>query len=358
MKAILAGGGTGGHIFPGIALALEFKRRDPKNQLLFVGTANGMENTILPKHGFPFAAIRARGLIRTGWSGKLKALTLLPASLLDALKIIRSFKPQLVIGLGGYASGPAVGAACLLGIKTAILEQNIIPGLANRLLARFTRTVFVSFPESSQAFPRGRAVCTGNPIRAEIANLSTQQKNGSEFSLLVLGGSRGAASLNKALTDALDHLSQQRDRFRIIHQTGWQEVQRVEQSYRQKGFQATVVPFIEEMSQAYSQADLVVSRAGATTIAEVSCAGIPALLIPYPYAAQDHQRRNAQNLVEKGAAVMIEPGQISGEALAQNLLELMNDRSRLASMSARMRAHSRPDAARQIVDICCRMVEA
>lgn len=358
MKVILAGGGTGGHIFPGIALALEFKRRDPDCQLLFVGTTKGLENKILPKYGFPFAAIRARGLIRAGWAGKLRALGLLPASLLDALTIVRSFKPQLVIGLGGYASGPVVGAAFLSGIKTTILEQNVVPGLTNKLLSRLTRTVFISFPESSQAFPKGRAVFTGNPIRAEIANLSQSQKNGGEFNLLVLGGSRGATSLNKALTEALDHLAPQRDKFRITHQTGWQEAESIDQSYRQKGFQAMVVPFIDDMSQAYSRADLVVTRAGATTIAEVSCAGIPALLVPYPYAAQDHQRRNAKSLVEKGAAVMIEPSQLGGEALAQNVLELMNDRPRLASMSAKMRAFSRPDAARQIVDICCRMIGA
>lgn len=355
IKVVIAGGGTGGHLFPGIALALEFKRREQDAQLLFVGTSRGLENTVVPRLGFALKTIRCQAVSGLGLMQKLKALFLLPTALLSAVKILKKFGPDLVLGVGGYASGPVVAAARLLGVDTAICEQNLVPGLTNRLLARLAKKVFVSYPETVAAFPRGRAIITGNPVREGLTSLSREGRNGSIFTILILGGSQGAKTVNAAVLAALDLLRPLKDSLHLIHQTGEEEREKIAQQYRKEGFAALVTPFLEDMTAAYAQADLVVARAGATTIAELCAAGLPAILIPYPFAASDHQRVNARNLALKGAAVMIEPERLNGETLACTILKLVKDRPRRKAMARQAKALSRPQAAREIVDICYTM---
>lgn len=355
MKVIFAGGGSGGHLFPGIALAQEFQTREQQAELLFVGTARGLETKVLPQQGFPLKTIRCGPLSGLGPWAKLKALLLLPAALLSSIKVLRGFGPDLVLGLGGYASGPVVTAAWLLGIDVAICEQNLVPGLANRLLGRLAKKVFVSFPETAAAFPQGKAIFTGNPVRNGFTSITRERKNGSPFTILVLGGSQGAKSVNAAVVAALRELRPLKDSIYLIHQTGEADREEIAEEYRKEGFPGLVTPFIQDMAAAYQRADLVVARAGATTQAELCAAGLPSILIPYPFAAGDHQRINARNLAAKEAAVMVEPEELSGETLARSILALLRDRPRLEQMSARARAFSRPQAARVIVDICYSM---
>jgi UDP-N-acetylglucosamine--N-acetylmuramyl-(pentapeptide) pyrophosphoryl-undecaprenol N-acetylglucosamine transferase len=349
MRVILAGGGTGGHLFPGLAVAREFQRRDSMAEILFVGTEQGIEFKVLPKEGFKLETIPVRGLKGRGMRGVLDALWGVPAGVFRSLSIIRNFRPDVVIGLGGYASGPLVLAGKLRRLRCAIMEQNLRPGFTNKFLARVVDRVFTSYRESTVYFPRAKVIESGNPVRwRKLPDV----KKSAKFMLLIFGGSTGARRINFALVDALKQLTDLAPKLQVIHQTGSADFAAIKQAYGDLPFEAEVLPFIEKMDEAYARADLVLCRAGATTVAELTAFGKAAILVPYPYAIYDHQRWNAQALRDQQAAEMILDRELNGEILAGRIRTYVSDPARVERMAVAARALGRPEAAARVVDEC------
>ncbi len=354
---ILAGGGTGGHLFPGIAVARQLLRREPGARLLFVGSDKDLEQSILAHNHLEHRALPVESL------GTLKRrpfdfVTRNWQAWNVARRLIRDERPSVVIGLGGYASAPVVWAANRAGVPVVLLEQNVIPGRTTRWLARSAAVVCVSFAEASGRLPKKtRIEVTGNPVRREIADLHANrpaQIIGQQRELLVLGGSQGADSLNEAVTTAASLLRDELSAWRIVHQTGPRQVEVVRAAYERLSLVATVEPFFEEMAERYRAASLVVSRAGATTLAELTCSGLPMVLLPYPHAADDHQRANAKSSHDRGAAVVVEHRPTAAETateLATQLRSLLVDSGRRDAMSAAAHRAARPDAAAAVADL-------
>jgi UDP-N-acetylglucosamine--N-acetylmuramyl-(pentapeptide) pyrophosphoryl-undecaprenol N-acetylglucosamine transferase len=356
MRILIAGGGTGGHIYPGIAIAKEIQRRRPDSKLLFVGTHRGLENRIVPQEGFPLERITVSGLKGMGGIRLLKNAMAVPRSLYESLAILRSFRPDLVIGVGGYSSGPPVLMAAMTGVPTMLQEQNALPGLTNRLLARFVRRVATGFREAAGYFG-AKTVVTGNPVRAEFSSLGLKPKT-TTLTLLISGGSQGAQAINAAVVEALQLLKPQMTKLRWIHQTGERDFQAVSKAYHDARVPADVRPFISDMPQQFAQADLLICRSGATTLAELTVAGKAALLVPFPLAADDHQRKNAEALVQAGAAEMILQKDLNGERLADRIQHFLQHPEQLKSMEANSRRLGRPDATQRIVDLVEELVAA
>ena len=354
MRLLIAGGGTGGHLFPGIAVAEEFLARDSGNEVLFVGTERGIEARVLPRLGFRLACIEATGIRGKGGVSQLKGLAMLLFAYAQSRKILKEFRPDRVLGVGGYASGPVVLAARGMLIMRFIHEQNAIPGLTNKLLARVAGKVFISLEEARKFFPKEKTILTGNPVRKEILAAAAREGNPvsgpGQFRLLVFGGSAGAHSVNQAVIGALPHLLGYRERLLVTHQTGENDLAEVRQAYAAAGFRAEVVPFIDDMADAYLDASLVVCRAGATTIAEVTACGKGCIFIPYPHAVDDHQRRNAEALLKQGAGFMLLERELSGESLARMITDLMEHPEQVAAAGRHARELARLDAAQAIVD--------
>ncbi len=349
MRVILAGGGTGGHLFPGLAVAREFQRRDVMTQILFVGTSQGIEARVVPQEGFRLERLAVRGLKGRGVRGLWQALYGIPASLLQSFAVIRDFCPDVILGLGGYASGPLVLAGKLKRIRCAILEQNLRPGFTNKLLSRLVDRVFTAYAESASYFPGAHVLETGNPVRwRKLPEVEKSHK----FTLLIFGGSLGAHRINTAAVDALRNLTDLVAELRIIHQTGQVDLTAVKKAYAGFSFEAEVTPFIDKMDEIYAAADLIVCRAGATTVAELTAFGKAAILVPFPYAIYDHQRTNAEALERRGAAEVILDEDLNGEILATRIRTLMRNPSKVAAMADAARLLGRPEAAARIVDEC------
>lgn len=351
MRLLLAGGGTGGHVFPAVAVAEALRHQQPEAEVLFVGTERGMESRLLPKLGWPLATVAMRGVVGRGWRARLTLLPTLLRALWQGRAILRRFRPDVVLGVGGYASVPVLLAAKLAGIPYLIHEQNARAGLANRLLGRWARAICLSLPQAAADFGAAVTDITGNPLRAELAAVPAELP--AAPSLLVFGGSLGAHALNGALKAALPLLEPWREGLSILHQTGEDQLESVGAAYRDAGWsRVTVTPFIEDMAAAYGAATLVLCRAGATTVAELAAVGRPAVLVPYPYAAGDHQTANARALAEAGAALLLPQPELTPQRLAALLGELLVDRSRLLRMAAAARGCARPGAAEAILARC------
>jgi len=358
MRMIVTGGGTGGHLFPGIAVAEEMLRRFPEGRILFVSTDRAIDNKTLAARSFEKKAIACLPLKGKSVLGTLKSVAQLPISLWQALRIVRAFKPQLVLGVGGYVTGPVVLAARLMGVKTCIHEQNSIPGMANRMLGKIVDQVYISIPGSEGFFPRGKAVLTGNPVRAELLQAADQQKDQTAGkTVLVLGGSQGAHRVNALMVEAFAP-NPSADSVQVRHQTGNSDEAWVRKAYNEAEVTAQVSSFISDMAAAYGDADLVVSRAGATTLAELAVLGKPAILIPYPYAADDHQTTNAAFLVRGGAALMFQERELDGAKLRQEILGLLSDAPRLQDMAVKMKQYARPEATDAIVEKSIQLLAA
>src|SRR5215813_3782336 len=298
LSVIIAGGGTGGHIYPGVAIAQEFKRRDADAQILFVGTARGLETKIIPREGFNLELIDVGALKRVGLVNRVKSLLMLPKSFLDVRSLMKRVRPDVVIGVGGYASGPVVLTAALMDTPTLVAEQNALPGFTNRALARFVKAAAISFEEAREIFGE-KAEVTGNPVRAEVFDAPVKQAVG-VIHVLITGGSQGARAINEAMIGALPLLAEEKDSVSFTHQTGENDFYRVRDAYENSGLRADVRPFIVKMVEEFAAADLVISRARATTVAELAAAGKPAIMIPFPFAADDHQRKNAEAVERDG----------------------------------------------------------
>jgi UDP-N-acetylglucosamine--N-acetylmuramyl-(pentapeptide) pyrophosphoryl-undecaprenol N-acetylglucosamine transferase len=350
---VIAGGGTGGHLFPGLALADALVARGVA--VAFVGTAQGLEARAVPAAGYPLRLLAGRQLRGGGPGRALAALAATASGVRGATRLLRELRPRLVIGVGGYASVAVVLAAWPRRLPILLLEQNVVPGAANRLLGRIARRVCVGFAESAPFFPRGRALHTGNPLRAGVLKAAgASRPEGTRLGLLVFGGSQGARQLNRATLEALRLLGPAAARFTITHQTGTADLAEVRAGYAALGLDASVVPFIDDMGAAYAAADLVLARAGAMTCAELMAIGLPAVLVPYPHAADDHQRRNAEVLAGAGAAELVLDRDLSGERLAATLGRFAAEPDRRTAMAARARALGRPDAAERVADECQR----
>ena len=365
MKLIIAGGGTGGHLFPGIAVAEEFLSRDPANQVLFVGTERGIEERAVPAAGYPLELISAAGIRGKGTFSQLKGTAMMVYGYAQSRKILKRFRPDLVLGVGGYASLPMVLAASGMKIPRFIHEQNAIPGMTNRLLAKFASKVFITLEESARYFPSATTLLTGNPLRRQILDMVERvnppsipplSKEGSDqseqggFRLFIFGGSQGAHAINAAMIAALPFLKESRIRLVITHQTGNNECADVTAAYRAAGVEALVTPFISDMAAEYARADLIICRAGATTIAEVTACGKACLFIPFPHAVDDHQRRNAEALLKKDACFMMLERELSGGSLAGSILTLAEDPNLVQRTGDLAHSLAKMDAARIIVD--------
>lgn len=352
-SVIIAGGGTGGHIYPGVAIAQEFRRRNPNCGIVFIGTARGLETKIVPREGFKLELIEVAALKGVNAAKRIKSLLLLPKSFFAVRSLIRQYKPDVVIGVGGYSSGPMLLVASLLGIPTMVAESNALPGFTNRVLARFVKAAAVSF-EEAKSFFRGKAEITGNPVRAEFFGIPAKTP-GDVIQLLITGGSQGARAINEAMIAAIPLLEPHKDRLSITHQTGELDFEKVKAAYAKSALLVEAKPFLEKIVDEFAKADLVISRAGATTVAELAAAGRPALMIPFPWAADDHQRKNAEAVERAGAGRMILQSELSGERLASELLVLISDAERLAAMSTASKKLAHPDAAARVVDIAERI---
>lgn len=360
-RIVIAGGGTGGHLFPGIAIAQAFQEADPAVEVLFVGTGRPLELKVVADAGFSHCSIRAEGLKGRGVVRQLAALFKLPQGVWQSMRILRQNRADLVIGVGGYSAGPVVVAAWLMGMKRVVCEQNILPGITNRMLAPLVQRIYVSFTETGQHIKSSKLRLTGNPVRRSILDTETVAAGwippSGDFTIVILGGSQGARSINQAVMAALPHGLGQR-RLAFVHQTGLADADRVRAGYREEGISAVVSPFFQKMGPVYAAADLMVCRAGATTVAEITALGKAAILIPYPHAADNHQVLNAQVLVTARAARMLPESNLNGQQLATAILALVNDPQALATMAARARRLGHRDAARGIVDDCCRLMAA
>lgn len=354
MKLLIAGGGTGGHLFPGIAVAEEFLARKKGNEVLFVGTGKGIEGRVLARLGYRLECITAAGIRGKGSVDRAKGIAMFLYGYAQSRKILREFEPDLVLGVGGYASAPALMASRGLQIPRFIHEQNAIPGFTNRVLAKVADRIFISLEESRKFFPGDKTLLTGNPLRRQIvdqvAEPACAERDDNTFHLLVFGGSSGAHRINLTMVEALSYLKPVHGKLAITHQTGEKDLEDVHEAYQEAGFAADVVPFIDSMADAYRWADLLICRAGATTIAEVTACGKPCIFIPYPHAVDDHQRKNAEALLKCGAGFVIIEQELTAELLASSICELMDDPARLRATGEAARGLARLDAAKVMVD--------
>lgn len=355
----VAGGGTGGHIFPGLAVAREFRRREPGARVLYLGAAGRLEERVVPREvpAMRFHGLRVRGLKGQGPLGAIAALALAARAVGECRREIAAFGVDLLLGTGGYSSGPAALAARTLGIPVVLQEQNAVPGLTNRLLGRIARKVFIAFEPARRHFPAGRTVLAGNPVRDEALGAGTEVGRGAGLRLLVLGGSQGARGVNRLVAGALPSLAAAGIDISFVHQSGEPEREAVAAAYRGAGLSAEVAAFYDAMGERYGAADLVVARAGAGTIAEIAANGRPAILVPFPHAAGDHQRANARWLVDRGGALIVEEqAPDAALELARAITTLAGDRERLRAMAGASAAAGVRDAASRIVDECRRML--
>jgi len=358
MRVLIAAGGTGGHIYPGIAVAQEIMRRDRESKVMFVGTARGLETKLVKQAGFELSLIDSAGLKNVGTLARMRGLAVLPKSFREAWNVIRQFQPDVVVGAGGYVSGPVVLMAALSNRPTLVMESNALPGWTNRVLARFVNRAAVSF-EQALPFFRGKGKVTGNPVRREFFEIPVKRRDPNQFSVLVFGGSQGAHAINKAVVGALPQLNEVRSVLRMKHQTGETDFENVRAAYTAAGWDgdAIVRQYIDDMMASFAAADLVICRAGATTPAELIAAGKAAIMIPFPFAADDHQRKNAEALEAGGAARMILQQDLSADRLAKEIIGLVQTPEKICAMEEASRKLAHGDAAVAAVDMIEELAE-
>jgi UDP-N-acetylglucosamine--N-acetylmuramyl-(pentapeptide) pyrophosphoryl-undecaprenol N-acetylglucosamine transferase len=344
MRVILAGGGTGGHVIPALAIAQQLKKAHAA-ELLFIGTPRGMENRLVPAAGFELRLVQVGALKNVSLATRLKTSLDLPRAILRSRDMLKQFRPDVVIGVGGYASGPAMAAAILGGVPTIAFEPNVVPGFANRVVARWVSAAAVHFQETCRYFPNCRV--TGVPVRSAFFQMQPRT-SGEPATLLVFGGSQGARAINEAMMDSLTRLRQRVPQLRIVHQTGERDYERVRAAYEQSGVSSEVHKFIDDMPGTFARADLLICRSGASTVGEITAAGKPAIFVPFPRAADDHQNVNARALERAGAAVVIEESKLEPAYLVDTIVALVEDSGRLQKMSTAAKSLAHPRAVEEI----------
>lgn len=357
MRIVIAGGGTGGHLFPGIAIAEEFIKRDKQAEVLFVGTKKGIESRMLSRAGYELSTIEVEGIKGRGLKALAKSLYQIPQSMLQSRKILKKFRPGMVIGVGGYASGPAVMAAYFMGVPTAIAEQNAVPGMTNKILGKFVDKIFLTYADTTKTFSPAKVIVSGNPVRAAFTGVrDLPRKEKDRRLLLIFGGSQGAAAINKNVVEMLPLLQNMKNTLQVLHQTGAREMESVKAAYDHYGISADVTDFIVDMADAYRQADLIICRAGATSLAEITAAGKAPILIPFPYAIYDHQTKNARVLADAGAAMMINEKDLNGNKLFEAVAGLLMNPEKLHSMEEKSAKLGNINAAATIVGACLKLM--
>ena len=358
LRVVIAGGGTGGHLFPGIAIAQEFETRNSATRIIFVSTGNPMEKSVLSKSGYELRCVTAAGIKGRGIWNQLVSVLKIPRGILEARRIFKDFSPDLAVGLGSYSAGPVIIGAWLRRVPIVIHEQNILPGITNRILARFADRIYISFENTKSNLDSRKVQWTGNPVRNELFEYSEGQaadkkeNTGSKtFTVLIIGGSQGAHTINMAVIEALEAFKN-KAHLHFVHQTGAADERQVKEAYRRNNIRCTVQSFFDNMAELYSRADLLICRAGATTVAEISALGKAVIFIPFPHAADNHQVLNAALLSNEGAAEMISENDLSAEILSQKIAHYADHRKELDEMAAKARRFGNPAAARNIVDDC------
>jgi UDP-N-acetylglucosamine--N-acetylmuramyl-(pentapeptide) pyrophosphoryl-undecaprenol N-acetylglucosamine transferase len=360
MKIIITGGGTGGHIYPGISLARELQKKDKKNEIIFIGSNRGMEAEIIPREGYQFIALKVRGIKRKICLENIFTIFLFLNSIISSFKLIKNIKPDLVIGTGGYVSSSVALVSSIIGIPTFIHEQNAIPGITNQILSLTSRIVFISFPESKKYFWRkNKTVCLGNPVREEIWQGNKKElikkigMDSDKKTILVFGGSKGASIINKTFLNCLDLIDETVwDRWQILIISGKDDYVRVKEMLTNCKYKKNiyVLSYLYEMEDAYELADLVICRSGATTVAELTAKGLPAILIPYPYATGDHQLYNARNLENKHAAIIITQDDLSEKKLSLEISQLLLNEKRIKRLAQNSKNMGNRKAAEEIIN--------
>lgn len=357
MRLAIAGGGTGGHLFPGIAIARQLQKEFQDVAILFIGTSGGIEAAIVPREGFDIQFIRSEGMVGRRLQERIRAVLKVPFSIRESMGILRNFRPDVVLGVGGYCSGPVLLSAACMKIPTIIHEQNTMPGLTNKMLSRLVNIVAVTYHESLKFFPKNKTYLTGNPVRENILNRDREKGYktfGLEkglFTIFIFGGSSGAHTINQAVSESLMYLEDFKPHIQFLHQTGDKDFHFVRENYHARGYRGAVVPFTHDMGEAYAVADLVISRAGATTLAELTACGKAAILVPYPYAAGNHQKANAEKLWDLGAAQMILDRELDGRSLSETIKQLFEHPDLISEMERVSSSIGRPDAVKKIVDL-------
>lgn len=364
MRWLIAAGGTGGHVFPALGLAQAIKENYPEAEVVFVGTRKGLEVKVLPQRGFSLVTIPSRGIMGFGLKERILTILGLPWTAIQCVRVIASLRPSVVVGMGGYAAGPIVMIAAILGIPTAIAEQNSVPGRTNRLLGKVAKKVFLAFSEAQEAFPKEKVLVTGNPLPRELLEAAKLERTapwkrspGQKFHLLIFGGSQGAKAIDEAIVEAIPLLSRLPFPLKVIHQTAPDRLRWLEEFYSNSGLEHEVVDFIERMERAYLWAHLAICRAGAMSLAELALFGVPSILIPYPYAADDHQRKNSQVWQSAGASVVIDQKELDGRRLFELISTLSSSPERLEEMALAARGLARPNAALEMVRECVKLLE-
>lgn len=354
MKLMIAGGGTGGHLYCGLAIAEEWKSRG--GEVVFVGTKKGMEVKLVPEYGYPLELVKVSSLKGRGLGARIKTLLGLPLSLIQSFVLLKRHKPQVVIGIGGYASGPAVIAAKIMRLKTAVIDQNSIPGMTNRILGKWTDLVFLTFEISKKYFRHKRLKVYGNPVLRKRIPTDVPDVSQKELRLLICGGSQGAHAINENVLGAAKEIVANFPSIRVVHQTGEADKIRVMTELRNKDVMASVLSFIPDMDAKYREAKLVISRSGAGTLTELALWGLPSILIPYPHAADNHQYLNAKVFEEAGAAIILNQDELTGKKIADAVKEVFSSAEKMKSMSDAAKSLGRPHAAIEVVDDLIRLI--
>ncbi len=353
MRVIIAGGGTGGHVIPALAIAQQLKKQFDA-EVLFIGTARGIETRLVPQAGFPLELIQVGALKNVSLMTRAKTMFDLPRALWTSGRIVSDFRPDVVVGVGGYASGPAMIAAIRRRIPTLAFEPNVVPGFANRMVARFVSAAAVHFEETCEYFRNCKV--TGVPVREAFFRIAAKSQGGTP-TLLVFGGSQGAHAINQAMMESLPGLRAKIPALHVIHQTGQRDYDAVQAAYQQAGISGEVHKFIDDMPAIFARADLLVCRSGASTVGEITAAGKPAIFVPFPRAADDHQNKNARALESAGAAVVVEETKLEAAYLVETIATLLGDPSRLRAMSAAAKSLAHPKAVEEITEMVKRLAE-
>ncbi len=362
LKVVMAGGGTGGHLFPGIAIAQELMARNSQNEVVFASTGNQFEQRVLSKMNLALERITVEGIKGRGLWNQVKSICKLPKGIIQSMRIVIRFKPNLIVGLGSYSAGPVVLAAWLLRKKIVLHEQNLLPGITNRMLARFAVRIFVSFEDTKVRFAPQKVQFTGNPVRHDILNYAghhvaeeEREARQKPFTILIIGGSQGAHRINLAVIEALEYLTI-KEKLAFVHQTGAADEKTVKDAYGGHHITSQVGSFFDHMAALYQDADLIICRAGATTVAEITALGKAVIFIPFPYAADNHQVLNAQSLSKCGAAEMILEKDLNGNILAEKIQYYASHPEAVSGMALKAREFGNPNAAKDIVDQCYQII--